>query len=426
MTKFYNILFKCFVSLKLTLLLLITLGFSLFASMFIDPSNPAFNPSSNFINNALELNDIFHSWWFSLLILLLALNLIACSIIRFPKIWNDSLIPYKRLDSFITRKSSEYAYGYLNVNKNILFSKTESNWGTENVNYIFFEKHKFGRFGVYIIHLSLLIIMFGSITVSQRGIEGLLFIPKGQSDYILTIQGHNHSLFLHHLDFLIKCNDFRVKTYKDGDVMSYESDISIYKKNSTHPEISKTISLNNPLKYKNYILYQDSYKILKKKGPRRITIKINDIPCTIAVGDILIEKCPQLKEHILKHRLIKVYKHFKNYYSLGEAILVKSKSESFILLKNFNTHPVKFAESNYQYATGIKVCKNPGLSLVFSGFAVMMIGLVMAFGMNQRRYYAKLTTINKKNNIILVGICNRYPQSFKKEFSQIVYQHLFL
>src|SRR5581483_11437761 len=45
----------------------------------------------------LELNDVFGSWWFGLIICVLLVNLCACSIERLPKIWIDIKNPRKKL-----------------------------------------------------------------------------------------------------------------------------------------------------------------------------------------------------------------------------------------------------------------------------------------------------------------------------------------
>src|SRR5262249_21991417 len=50
---------------------------------------------------SFELYDLFHSWWFTLLLLSLALNLIACSIERLPRIWYLVRYPETRLDHVV-------------------------------------------------------------------------------------------------------------------------------------------------------------------------------------------------------------------------------------------------------------------------------------------------------------------------------------
>src|SRR5688500_18821422 len=84
-------------SLRLTLVVLLSLIACLFVGMFwdqtltLDEHLATMQPASFAYRTFrfFELNDIFHSWWFSLVVLALALNLIACSFERRPKIWID-------------------------------------------------------------------------------------------------------------------------------------------------------------------------------------------------------------------------------------------------------------------------------------------------------------------------------------------------
>src|SRR3989338_3065019 len=100
MPRLYAKTFSLFASLKLTLLIMIGLGTALFMGMFWDQTQTLEkhfehiqSPIVLKIFLFLELGDVFHSWWFGVLVLLLALNLIACSIARLPKIWVDARNP---------------------------------------------------------------------------------------------------------------------------------------------------------------------------------------------------------------------------------------------------------------------------------------------------------------------------------------------
>ena len=39
--------------------------------------------------NFFNLFDMYHSWWFSAILLLLVINLVACSLHRFPGVWSQ-------------------------------------------------------------------------------------------------------------------------------------------------------------------------------------------------------------------------------------------------------------------------------------------------------------------------------------------------
>jgi len=39
--------------------------------------------------NFFNLFDMYHSWWFSMILLLLVINLVTCSLNRFPGVWRQ-------------------------------------------------------------------------------------------------------------------------------------------------------------------------------------------------------------------------------------------------------------------------------------------------------------------------------------------------
>src|SRR5688572_22282559 len=117
----------------------------------------------------LELNDVFGSWWFGLLILVLLVNLVACSIERLPKIWIDIQHPQRDL-------SDKQLRGIKHIYRAVIDEKDRAKvervvgavFGSKRVDrtdengwFSFFERHRFGRLGVYVIHTGLVTIMVG-------------------------------------------------------------------------------------------------------------------------------------------------------------------------------------------------------------------------------------------------------------------------
>src|SRR5436853_7647208 len=98
---------RFFCSLKLTLANLLLLFCGMIAGTFVNPQNDSLRnierafagrPAVLAAYRWLELYDLFHSWWFTALLLSLALNLVACSLERLPRIHLQAKHPEKRLD----------------------------------------------------------------------------------------------------------------------------------------------------------------------------------------------------------------------------------------------------------------------------------------------------------------------------------------
>src|SRR4030066_2281046 len=92
---FFDIAFDFFRSLKLTIFLLILLAILSIIGTLIKQNAPSEEYIHRYgiqLYNVLEffnLFDMYHSWWFSAILLLLVVNLIACSLHRFPGAWSQ-------------------------------------------------------------------------------------------------------------------------------------------------------------------------------------------------------------------------------------------------------------------------------------------------------------------------------------------------
>lgn len=436
MNRLYALNFRLFVSLKLTILIFIGLGIALFSGMFWDQTasveshlNDIKNPIFLYFFLLFEMYDVYHSWWFGVLILLLALNLIACSIVRLPKIWKDARNPIEKLNNSLFHEAAQKAFLNIESLHLPLFSKKEKTWKEGDIQYFFYERQRYARYGVYIVHGALLLIMFGSIVNTQFGISGIMNIPEGQSSQTILLSNFNKNNKNHRLNFFVRCNDFRLKTYTDGSPFEYESDLSIYSHSDyKNALLNKTIRVNEPLTYKGYTFYQSSFSTIGK--PISVSIAITESNGHVVNYHPKIGEVIQINKDSNSMNKIRILEYYEDYANLGSAIRLEHNNSQFIVFKKYpefdkmvrkGAISIIFYDLDWNFSTGISVTRSPGISIVFFGFIAMFIGLYVAFGMNQRRYYGKITPAsNKSLELTLAGFCYKYPQAFKKEFEQIV------
>ena len=113
----------------------------------------------------LKLNDVFNSWYFLLLMVLLGLNLTLCSLVRIRSVVEakrkekETLL--KQPESFaLTEQQREQVLNGLRAMR-----CREETHGTSRI----FRKNSFGRYGSFITHLSILLtLIFGA---------GALYLP---------------------------------------------------------------------------------------------------------------------------------------------------------------------------------------------------------------------------------------------------------
>lgn len=421
---------KLFTSLKLTLVVLIVLALGLLVGMFWDQTLALDDHLRGFQNAPwlsdififLELDDVFHSWWFGIVVLLLALNLIACSIERLPKIWFEIQYPERELTERVLKKLSCKAIDIVTIADAKSWMRREFQTDEETA---FRQKHQYARCGVYMVHVALLMIMFGSIATTQSGIDGMMVITEGEAEHFVQLKGPHGLSMRHVLDFDVVCTDFRLKTFVDGSPMAFESDLEIIKDKKTLAK--QTVRVNEPLQYAGYTFYQASYQPMEGEQLVRVAIaphgglqKLYTVPIgtRIEMPDKTIFVPTELVE---------------DYAGLGAALKIQQsrvsvESTEFVVFRQYpdfdpwvrrGEWDVFFQGFDQTYATGISVGRVPAISVVFAGFVVMFIGLWMAFCMNYRRYYARIRRLdNELCELTFAATSYRYPESFRGEFEK--------
>src|SRR5207237_4774295 len=163
--------FRCVFPVRVTLPHPFLLFLAMTAGTFVNPQNDSLtNIERAFANRPLvlwsyrwfELYDLFHSWWFTLLLVSLALNLIACSVERLPRIWYMVRYPETRLDHVagLRFRSTPVpsALPAEAVAEQLRARKYRVRVAEDG---LFAEKGRYARFGVGVVHLWLVLILGG-------------------------------------------------------------------------------------------------------------------------------------------------------------------------------------------------------------------------------------------------------------------------
>src|ERR1700757_3987385 len=68
-----------------------------------DEMQRAYSPQVLRVLDAVGLTDVFHAWWFVLMLLLVSVAIVAASVERFPNAWRYFARPYKSTDESFRR-----------------------------------------------------------------------------------------------------------------------------------------------------------------------------------------------------------------------------------------------------------------------------------------------------------------------------------
>ena len=198
-------------------------------------------PAEKLVYGSLGFFDIYYSWYFKLLLLILSLNIILASIDHFPSAWAYVVRP--KLTA--TRKwllqqpqHSEVSSSIVDENeiaeriqqafkKNGLrtqvtrFEETEyavtkaGNKDFDNISksekvVVFGESGRFNRLGAYVVHVALLTLFLGHFVALQTGFDAdVRMIPGDATDQIEMIQFNldKRERFNVQLPFSLTCTD---------------------------------------------------------------------------------------------------------------------------------------------------------------------------------------------------------------------------
>ena len=175
--RIYAMAWSFMCSLPRAMYLLMVLGVACFVGMFFDQTLTYEEHAAQWAQQAwklklftfLEMNDVFGSWWFVIIIGYLLISITACSIERFPKIWLDALYPRKHLSDQQLKgikqiyRATVRAADLPKVRKVVgaVFGRRMFVDERDGTSWFFLERHRFARFGVYIIHAGLVTIFTG-------------------------------------------------------------------------------------------------------------------------------------------------------------------------------------------------------------------------------------------------------------------------
>lgn len=264
-------------------------------------------PAEKLVFGYLGFFDIYHSWYYNLLLLILSLNIVLASIDRFPSAWayiskpklsatrgwllrqkQNAIVPSdERDEKTIAEKISRvFKANGLNVKitEDIRNFYAEENGGknyqnTESKKYLFVfgERGKWNRLGAYIVHVFLLTLFLGHFVALQTGfdadvrltpdtnpaIQQMSSAPR-ETDQIQLIQFNldRQERFNVQLPFTITCTEIEQKlidpkgSIEINNTLDWRTQIKI-----SDPEYGETVadvSLNKPFSYRGFRFFQAS------------------------------------------------------------------------------------------------------------------------------------------------------------------------
>ncbi len=353
------------------------------------------------------LDDAYHSPWFYFLIGVFAINLLLCTFQRLRKLTASSKRQVPDLNALVSSGA-----GFITgpANKDEVVRRIGPAYTKENVSETteLFEKGRFSRYGVIIVHTSVLLILVGGFVGNISGFKAYLALRPGEKASAAESRKPGQSAIV--FDFTVKCTDFRVGFYPSGQPKEYASDIEILDKKGNVLKQGR-VRVNEPLSYKGIYFYQSSYgrsNIYSFKADGR----------TIALGDREVARDAKVPFMVVEYA--------EDVHNFGPGVMVaymdSDGPKTLWFLSNvekMRSHMVKGSKISLenisgQYYTGLEVSRDPGVPLVLCGFLMMLAGLYINFFIAHRRIYVA----HGPDAIIVAGIASRNKESFAEDMKE--------
>ncbi|MEN6460426.1 MAG: cytochrome c biogenesis protein ResB [Syntrophomonas sp.] len=356
--------------------------------------------SANWLEQFLQLGNLYHSWWYITLLSLLTLNLMACSFYRIKTIKttlkkSEHLLEIEELVKLNTHTSFMFE-GKLDEATHRIISILASHryevWSESSAGRLRIgaQHGRFSVIGSFITHISFVIIIAGILTGVIFGWQGTIDVPVGTTFNLSSITGINAHALKH--DLQVKAEEFWIERYPNGTPSGYYSRLTIIE---NHKNIqTSVVTVNSPLNYKGIKFYQARYGDaieIHVNGPNGRTIsrglvgagKSLTIPRTNLsvmvysyITDSEAASAVSANTHPPNARV--VYIIFKGNQRIGMG------TGEFGSTINLDDEGYTFKFVRIIPYTGLQVKKDPGVPLIWFGSGFMLLGMGLSFFLQPR------------------------------------------
>jgi cytochrome c biogenesis protein len=425
-------------------------------------------PSQKLVYGKLGFFNIYHSWYFSLLLAITGLNIVLASIDRFPIAWQYIRKPKLTASPNFIRAQMFVREVEVEQPAEVFAEKVCSVWRKLGMRAritkergritVFGQRHVWNRLGAYFVHLALLTIFFGGFLTNRYGVGGMMEIIPGRSSdtfNTLKVELDGQRINTVKLPFVVECEDIQQLLIRPEGGLDPSNTIdwlSHIKIRDGEREVPALVHLNQPFDYRGYRFFQSSFlalgyarqitiSLVPVSGgqPRQLTIGRNRTVDVEGIGrisyvnfypDFTIENgkpttasgdynnpVAQLQVETADGKIKTVFAFnpvlADQFYTgteraIEEALLLDGNK---VILNDFE----KVATSHT-----LQVQYDPGRKPVYVGFVLLVICLCGVFFFAHQRVWAVVEPFGGGAKVYFGGNTNRNRSGFESRFNQLV------
>ncbi len=422
----------------------------------------ALTPSQQLLYGKLGFFDIYHVWYFNLLILVLSLNIVLASIDRFPKAW--TFVSRPKLDASAHWLRGQTANATLKLkgesravvaerlvaacrSQGLKTRVTEKHGRT----FVFAQSNVWNRLGAYAVHVALLTIFTGGFLTAQFGRTGQMYLKPG-----MTSNEMNETEFdldqirpvTLGLPFEVTCTDVEQKLIeKDGPITANNTIdwATRFKIKDEYGEREGMVHMNAPYDYRGYRFFQASFastgmarnitvELTPQGGgsPQTVTIK-RDGAATLSDGTEIRFADFQADFSLAQQRGQVDTTDYNNPAALlavrppgGEM----QKAYAFTPAMADKAPIAKTPVGGYTYklvdfekaseAHILSIQRDPGSNIVYLGFTLLGLTLCAVFFFSHHRIWMLIEEgEGNTHEVVMGGNTNRNQLAFEERFRKL-------
>ena len=430
-----------------------------------DKYHAALTPSQRLLYGSLGFFDIYHTWYFNAMLLVLSLNIILSSIDYFPKAW--TYISRKKLDASAYWLSGQEQHASISLEaddaEKVAARVSEAARGVGlkarvsekgGATFIFAERGAWNRLGAYAVHVGLLVIFVGGFMTARFGHTGQMFLRPGETSNEMQEQ-----VFLDldtparitlDLPFKVECTDIQQKLLeKNGAITPMNTLDWLTRIRIIDPERGNTealVQMNRPYDYRGYRFFQSSFTpegkareirlvVTPENGgqAQELTIR-RDGAATLADGtrvefsdffaDFALSggkpdtKSPDYNNPAAALKVVKTDGQTARAYAFQEG----TADGAPVAGRAVAGYKFRLAEfERVGDAHILSVQKDPGATVVYVGFILLTLTLAAVFLFAHQRVWARIEPRGAREfEVTIGGNTNRNKLGFEDRFKKLV------
>ena len=353
---------------------------------------------------------VYKTWWFYTLLFLFGLSLITCTFLQqLPSLKIARRCQFFRTTSQFYRLKIFTILNNFSLSKILLKIQQNQYSIFQQKQTIYCYKGLIGRIAPILVHLSMILVLLGTIFGSLFGFKAQEIVPKTENFHIQNILTTGQLTIIPKVSARI--NDFWITYTKTKTISQFYSDISILdtEGNETY---RKTISVNSPLIYKGIYYYQTDWSLigLRFKNANNEILEYPLLNFSKSQEKIWLTWIS--KDSSVREGFILIIDNLEGYCSIY--------NEKGQFLGNIELHEMgNFTNSltllEIISSTGLQIKTDPGIPMIYSGFFFLMVSTLISY-----TTYSQIWIIQKNRQLFIGGTTNRAMFDFELEFFKII------